>query len=298
MPETTSAWVDMLGGEISYFDDGTYRTRCLHAGSGSEPPLVLLHGIGGHAEAYLKNVLTLATTLEDRAVYAIDLLGHGFTSKPGSYRLEDYANHVEAFIEHLDYDSVHLSGESLGGWITSWMAVNRSDHLETICLNTTAGLTKDLHRRALSDEQITQMEGENQDLMDRTKEMIEHNYPRELVERRVDWLFHDEPPQELVDIRYQLYQRDDVQAEMPRIYEATSEFGRIGDEDFKSIDLPTLIIHTDHNPGTPADTMRYVDDNLLEESEIYVYEQAAHWPQWEQADKFNDHLTEFITAHT
>jgi hypothetical protein len=42
-------WTDLLGTEVRYRGKA-YRTRTIEAGSGE--PLILLHGIGGHAEAY------------------------------------------------------------------------------------------------------------------------------------------------------------------------------------------------------------------------------------------------------
>ena len=39
-------------------------------------PLVLLHGSGGHAEAYVRN---LAAHSEHFSTWSIDMLGHGYT---------------------------------------------------------------------------------------------------------------------------------------------------------------------------------------------------------------------------
>ena len=41
----SQGWLDARG----------LRTRDLHSGDASRPPLLLLHGVGGHAEAYLRN---------------------------------------------------------------------------------------------------------------------------------------------------------------------------------------------------------------------------------------------------
>src|SRR4051794_10178115 len=59
-------WLGMLGGEVRYYDAGGVRTRCLEAGSG--PALVLLHGTGGHAESWIRNVMPLAAHFR---VYAL-----------------------------------------------------------------------------------------------------------------------------------------------------------------------------------------------------------------------------------
>ena len=54
----TSVWDDLNQVEFSqgFIHAGGYRTRYLHAGDTSKPTLILLHGITGHAEAYVRNL--------------------------------------------------------------------------------------------------------------------------------------------------------------------------------------------------------------------------------------------------
>lgn len=289
-----SAWTAMLGGEIRYIDGGKYRTRCLRAGGGDEPPLVLIHGTGGHAESYLRNVMPLADRLPERDVYSIDLIGHGYSSKPGSYTLEDYAGHIEKFLSAIGHDSAHIHGESLGAAIAARLGLDHPELVETLGLNTMAVIADEIHEKALSAAQIERMNEAGQDLFDRTNEMMDAGFPRDLVRRRVDWLFHGGPPEELVDIRYEIYARETNREHMPQIYSGRSDMPGFEESDFERIDAPTLIIHTDHNPGTPADTMRYIHENCLSDSRLYVLEDAAHWPQWEQAELYNQYTAEFI----
>ena len=53
-------WVDLLGAQVHYVGK-KYRTRVIEAGSGE--PLLMLHGIGGHAEAYSRNLKPLSPAL-------------------------------------------------------------------------------------------------------------------------------------------------------------------------------------------------------------------------------------------
>ena len=54
----TSVWSDLTQVEFSqgFLQAGPYRTRYLHAGDDSKPVLLMLHGITGHAEAYVRNL--------------------------------------------------------------------------------------------------------------------------------------------------------------------------------------------------------------------------------------------------
>src|SRR5262245_50980332 len=105
----SSIWVDLLGAEVKYYDAGGIRTRAIEAGAGE--PLILLHGSGGHAEAYTRNVMPLA---EHFRVYSIDMIGHGLTDKPdGDYQAPDYARHIVDFMDAAGIQQAHLAGESL-----------------------------------------------------------------------------------------------------------------------------------------------------------------------------------------
>ena len=56
-----SVWLDFLGAEIRFVDTPTYgRVHIAEAGKGNAETLILMHGIGGHIEAYSKNVDSLS----------------------------------------------------------------------------------------------------------------------------------------------------------------------------------------------------------------------------------------------
>lgn len=50
-----SLWLNALGASVRFHDVNGVRTRCLEAGEGQA--VLLLHGIGGHVEAFAKNVV-------------------------------------------------------------------------------------------------------------------------------------------------------------------------------------------------------------------------------------------------
>ena len=61
----SSVWSDLHGVPFTqgYLDAGGIRTRYISAGDPGQPLLLLLHGVGGHAEAYAVSYthLTLPT---------------------------------------------------------------------------------------------------------------------------------------------------------------------------------------------------------------------------------------------
>src|SRR5271154_6639969 len=138
--EHESVWSDLQGVPFTqgYLHAGGVRTRYLHAGDSSKPPLILLHGSGGHAEAYVRN---LEAHAEHFSTWSIDMLGHGYTDKPG-YPLEvrHYVDHLLAFLDAIGVDRAHLSGESLGGWVVSRAAVDHPDKVNRQGVNHPRGL--------------------------------------------------------------------------------------------------------------------------------------------------------------
>ena len=62
-----------------YLDAAGIRTRYLHAGEGGATPLILLHGTGGHADCYTRNLAAHGAHFD---TYAIDMVGHGWSDKP------------------------------------------------------------------------------------------------------------------------------------------------------------------------------------------------------------------------
>ena len=135
----TSVWSDLAQTEFSqgFMQAGPYRTRYLHAGDTSKPTLILLHGITGHAEAYVRNLQSHA---EHFSVWAIDFIGHGYSSKPDHpLEVKHYVDQVNHFLDALGVEKAYFSGESLGGWTTARLAIDHPDRVERIVLNTMGG---------------------------------------------------------------------------------------------------------------------------------------------------------------
>lgn len=87
-------------------------------GTGSGPPLVLLHGLGGSANSFYKTFFGFRPHF--RSIWAPDLPGNGFSPLPAEGALTLEA-HVEVLLEFLDQvvgEPVFLVGNSLGGAMT------------------------------------------------------------------------------------------------------------------------------------------------------------------------------------
>jgi len=108
-------------------------TRVRRSGSGSGTPLWVLPGIGGHALSFELFIEELA---RDRVVYTSDVLGWaGRSEQTAEIRDEsDIAAWGTQLIEGLPVERVHLMGYSLGAWLASVIAAERSERLTGVSL--------------------------------------------------------------------------------------------------------------------------------------------------------------------
>lgn len=80
--------------------------------TGSGPPLLLIHAIGGNRDSF-DNVLPALAAQRD--VVVPDLPGHGEAPElPGEVTIAAIADALEAFIDAHDLDGVDVAGSSLG----------------------------------------------------------------------------------------------------------------------------------------------------------------------------------------
>ena len=85
----------------------------------SRPPVVLIHGAGGHHLYWPPQI----RRLHNHRVYALDLPGHGKSEGIGHHSIDDYVTEVMVFIKALKLNSVILVGHSMGGAIALSAAV-------------------------------------------------------------------------------------------------------------------------------------------------------------------------------
>ena len=133
----STVWTELagLGYAIRYVQVGCWSTRVLEYGEG--PPLVLMHGTGGHLEAFARNLRSLGTGCR---VIAYDFPGHGWTTPAkADLEIDDYVDHLAGLLDALGIARTHLSGESLGGWVAVRFAARYPGRVDRLVLNTPGG---------------------------------------------------------------------------------------------------------------------------------------------------------------
>jgi 2-hydroxy-6-oxonona-2,4-dienedioate hydrolase len=284
---TESLWTDLLAVPFSqrYYDVNGVRTRVLEAGTPGAPALLLLHGVNGHAETYVRNIGAHA---KDFRVYAVDFIGHGWSSKPldRTYEIATYVRHILDFMDVMNVTKASLSGESLGGWVSARLAAEHPERVERLVMNTPGGLNANPRAmeslRALTREAVTEP-------------------TREKVRKRLEWLFKDPAtiPDDLVETRFRIYSQ-------PGYREVTERTLCLQDmeirkrnmltaEELARIQAPTLLVWTTTDPIAGVDVGHWCRDQI-EGSQFVLMENSGHWPQFEEPDLFNRVHIEFLSG--
>lgn len=127
-------WTELsdLDFSIRRIQVGEWSTRVLETGTGF--PFILMHGTGGHLEAFTKNLRALSA---DHRVVAYDYPGHGWTTTTTTdLEIDDYIEHLVQLLDVLEIDRAHISGESLGGWVALKFAARHPERVASLVLNT------------------------------------------------------------------------------------------------------------------------------------------------------------------
>lgn len=116
---------------------GRIKTR-YWAGGHQGSAVVLIHGLGGFVESWTMNFAALAAL---HRVYALDLPGHGKTDKLANtaYDTESLAGFVKDFMGALGLEQAHLVGHSLGGAISTRLAMRHPALVDKLVLCGPAG---------------------------------------------------------------------------------------------------------------------------------------------------------------
>lgn len=280
----SSIWTDLTQVTFSqgYLNAGGVRTRYLAAGDEDKPLLILIHGTGGHSEAYSRN---LAAHAEHFRTYAIDLVGHGWSDKPLlAYEIADYARHVIDVIKALGRSKAHISGESLGGWVAGWMAVHHPEWVDHVVLNTAGGWTA--YPEVM--ERIRRL----------TTEAVTDPSP-ERIRTRLEFLMHDRSKvnDDLVEVRRAIYAQPGYPEIMKRILclqeMETRRRNMFSAEDSASIKAPTLVLWTSHDPTAAPQEGRKIAE-AIPGARFEVMNECGHWPQFEDPQTFNRIHLDFL----
>ncbi|WP_216327602.1 alpha/beta fold hydrolase [Deinococcus aestuarii] len=270
----------------TFTEVGGVRTRFAVQGDG--PPLLLLHGIGRSLEDWSANVAPLAAR---HRVYALDLIGFGYTDKPDvPYTLGGLARFAVHFLDAVgETRPVVLMGNSLGGAVAQRFAVAYPERTRALVLVNSAGFGPEVAAvlRALS--------------VPRLGELLLQPTARN-ARQTVRSLFHDRTfaTEERVAQALDLSRQPHAARAFLRVLRDLGDWRGVKaawreelQERLARQGVPTLIIWGDRDVILPA--------RLLEAARRYhpharthLFQATGHVPQLERAETFNRLVLDFL----
>ncbi len=113
-------------------------------GEGTGAPLVLIHGFGADLNNWMFNQTALA---EDHIVYAVDLPGHGGSTKEvGSGDVAAMTAALADFLDAVAIERAHLVGHSLGAAVALDLALTRPERVASLTLIACAALGPEINK--------------------------------------------------------------------------------------------------------------------------------------------------------
>jgi pyruvate dehydrogenase E2 component (dihydrolipoamide acetyltransferase) len=248
--------------------------RFLRTGEGGEP-LVLLHGFGGDLNTWLFNVEALAA---DRAVYALDLPGHGGSTKQvGDGELGFLVAALRGFLDSQGIERAHLAGHSMGGLVAAALAIEDPGRVLSLTLVDSAGLGAEIN-------------------LDYIEGFVVASGRREL-KPVLQRLFADPDlvTRQMIDDVLKYKRLDGVQEALRALADRLFADGRqqrVLTGELQSVRSPMLVIWGNQDQVIPVDHANAAPES----AETKVLPGAGHSPHMEAAGDFNRTLEGFLAG--
>ena len=279
-----SLWTWLCDVEFSqrWIDVGGVSTRIVEAGRPDAPAVILLHGTGGHWEAFAPNLKRLS---EHFRCIAIDMVGNGFSDKPDyDYEIAVYVAHVAGVMDALDIEHASLIGMSLGSWVAAQFALDHPERTDRLILLSPAGLIA-------TESNMARIRAE------RTKAV--ENPTWESTKAMFDHLIADERNRipDIIALRQAIYRLPETRQVIDHVLilqdPAARERNLITEQQWSRIQAPTLVIASGKDHSEYQSTAQLIA-KYIPGAEVFAMPDVRHWPQFEDPDAFNEAAIAFL----
>jgi pimeloyl-ACP methyl ester carboxylesterase len=283
-----SAWLDI--------DWGSHQRWVAVAGQpvnvvelGEGPAIVFVHGLSGSWPNWLEQLPVFA---QDHRVIAMDLPGFGHSPMPSErITISLYARILDSLLETLRVSAATLVGNSMGGFVSSELAIAFPQRVEQLVLVSAAGLSTYRHHGV---ERI-------EPYLRRVAPMVAAYTG--FTATRSDWIARRSG---LRNLSLGFVTRHPSRLPAPLVAEQIRGAGKPGfmqalranidypiRERLPEIACPTLIVWGEKDQVIPVSDA-YVFEELIPNSRKVIYEDTGHMAMLERPAAFNELLAGFI----
>lgn len=249
------------------------------AGDSGSPPLVFLHGIGGAARAWRRQIEAFGSRY--RAI-AWDMPGYGGSAPLADVSIAALADALRHFLQQVGATKPVLVGHSIGGMIVQQLLANSPDIAGAVVLAQTSpafGKPDGDWQKSFIDARLGPL--------DRGETMVS------LAPTLVRELVGDDP-----DPGGMTLARDCMACVPEATYRATmlALLGFDQRNALKNIAVPTLVLSGSKDNNAPAPMMAKMA-SYIPQAEYVELEGVGHLANLERPDAFNAALDRFLKAH-
>lgn len=248
-------------------------TRLYFRSTGSGPPLVMLHGLGGTHQDWEYQIPVFARHFE---VIAPDFRGHGGSDRSGHYGVAQFAADTWQLLDELHVQRFNLLGYSMGGAVALQMALDRPERVERLVLSNTLSSfrTDTLAKRILLWTRLF---------------MMGFLGPRRLAEMMTRRVF---PRPDQADLRERVAKRNAENDKIVYLHSirALTEWSvaeRVGE-----LKMPVLVLAAELDFVPRADTEAFV--RALHDARLELFPGSRHGLPQEMPDDFNRAVLDFL----
>lgn len=261
------------------------RVHYQEAGAPDAPPILLIHGFT--ASNFVWNDVLLPIAEQGFRVIAPDLIGFGFSEKPGDgkYTIEAQARMITGLMDQLGIESAGLVGSSYGGAVAATCALDYGKRVRFLVL-VDAVINDYVRRRFLLRLAAAPVIGEFISPLMLGSRRLVHQQLRNGYAPRNRHLFDEE--------RITAHHRPLLAASTQRATLLTLRrwnAGRIEREAHR-IQQPTLLIWGEVDPEIPLAHGRKLFERI-QDSQLVIFRHCGHMPMEEYPQEFTEVLIDF-----
>jgi pimeloyl-ACP methyl ester carboxylesterase len=273
--------------ESKYIEINNNKVHVRVVGKGA--PVLLIHGSFSSLHTW---EVWQEKMKRDFTTISIDLPGHGLTG-PNSeqqYNTDYNANLLWQLLHKLNYDTVAIAGNSMGGQVAYKMALKKPEQVTKLILINSSGASHKADTADFKDQNsFSVFSLINHPVFSKLMTSIT---PRFLFKMSLEQVYHDQSKitEEKIQMYYDLMlHQGNRKATLQRFKQkAPSEFDKL-----KSITIPSLIMWGKHDNWIPV-SHAYRFDSHIPNSITKIYEEAGHVPMEEIPIKTAKDALEFL----
>jgi aminoacrylate hydrolase len=249
-------------------------------GNPANPPVLLIAGLGGVGTSWGPQIERFAAKYH---VIVPDQRGTGRTTRAADgYTTEQIAADMAALVRHLGRGPVHVVGESTGGAIGQYMALNHPDTVRSLIMSSTFARFDAYAQRQFEVRRKVLAESDRETVYNLyALFLFSPGYTRKHPGKVQAWIDRVvAQPVGPQDLEIALKRTDMIMA-----HDTLAELG--------AIRQPTLILCGDHDFCTPPQLSDEIAD-AVPGAELVVLQDGGHLIELEQEDEYFQVVSSFV----